>query len=85
MLDKNTVFSPNWVSPPGDTIADLLEERGWTQEELAKRTGYSSKHINRLVRGVVPLSGEMALKLENVFGAPARFWLTREAQFRQRT
>lgn len=24
-------FSPDWVSPPGDTIADLLEEYDWTQ------------------------------------------------------
>lgn len=76
-------FQPEWISPPGDTIADLLEERGWTQSELAKRTSYSKKFINQLIRGKVPLSAEAAFKLEKVLGAPARFWMTREAQYRE--
>jgi len=28
-------FKPDWVSAPGDTIADILEERGLTVEEFA--------------------------------------------------
>lgn len=28
-------FKPDWVSPPGETIADLLEEKDWTQAQLA--------------------------------------------------
>ena len=76
-------FQPEWVSPPGDTIADLLEERGWTQADLAQRTGYSKKFVNQLVKGRVSLSGEAAFRLENVFGAPARFWMNREAQYRE--
>jgi hypothetical protein len=27
-IDTNTSFNPDWASPPGDTILDLLEERG---------------------------------------------------------
>lgn len=83
MIDNKDTFQPDWVSPPGDSIADLLEERGWNQVELANRTGYTTKHINQLIKGKVPLSGETALKLETVFGAPARFWMTREAQYRE--
>ena len=30
-------FRPDWVSVPGDTIADLLEERAWSQQDLATR------------------------------------------------
>lgn len=82
-MTERREFQPEWVSPPGDTIADLLEERGWTQAELADRTGYSTKYINQLIKGKVPLSGESALKLESVFGAPARFWMTREAQYQE--
>ena len=37
MTDLDAPFAPDWVSPPGDTIADVLEERGWTQAEFARR------------------------------------------------
>jgi addiction module HigA family antidote len=76
-------FSPDWISAPGETIADLLEERGWSQSDLAKRTGYSPKHVNLLIKGKAPITEDTALKLERVLGSTARFWLTREAQYRE--
>lgn len=76
-------FAPDWISVPGDTIADLLEERGWTQAELALRTGFTRKHINQLLKGDAPISEETALKLEKVLGSTARFWLGLEAQYRE--
>lgn len=77
-------FAPDWVSPPGDTILDLLEERGWTQQQLADRLGYSLKHVNQLIKAKVPLTEDAAIRLQNVLGAPVGFWLTREAQYRER-
>lgn len=74
---------PDWVSPPGETIADLLEEEGWAQREFAQRMDYSPKHINQLIKGKVPLTEETALRLERVLGGTARFWLEREAQYRE--
>lgn len=79
-----SAFTPDWVSPPGDTILDILEERDWTQNQLAERLGYSTKHVSQLINGKVALSEDAAIRLQNVFGAPAGFWLTREAQYRQR-
>lgn len=77
-------FAPDWVSPPGDTILDLLEEREWTQQQLADRLGYSLKHVNQLIKGKVPLTEDAAVRLQNVLGASVGFWLTREAQYRER-
>lgn len=77
-------FAPDWVSPPGDTILDLLEERDWTQQQLADRLGYSLKHVNQLIKGKVPLTDEAAARLQNVLGASVGFWLSREAQYRER-
>lgn len=77
-------FSPDWVSPPGDTILDLLEEKGWTQGELAFRLGYSPKHVSLLVNGKVPLTEDAAVRLQSVLGAPIGFWLAREAKYRER-
>jgi HTH-type transcriptional regulator / antitoxin HigA len=74
-------FAPTWVSPPGDTIADNLEERGWEQAELAQRTGFTKKHVNDLVKGRASLSPDAAQRLSTVLGSTTEFWLTREAQY----
>lgn len=83
-LGVGAPFAPDWVSPPGDTIVDLLEERGWTQQQLADRLGFSLKHVNQLIKGKVPLSEDAAIRLQNVLGASVGFWLSREAQYRER-
>lgn len=83
MTENLTPFAPDWLSPPGDTIADVLEERGWSQAEFAQRTGYTTKHVNQLIRGKAPISEDTALRLERVLGSTARFWLKREAEYRE--
>ena len=85
MARNNTIanFTPNWASPPGDTILDLLDEREWTQQQLADRLGYTPKHVNQLIKAKVPLTNDAAVRLQNVLGASVGFWLTREAQFRE--
>lgn len=80
----NAAFAPDWVSPPGYTILDLLEERDWTQQQLADRLGYSLKHVNQLIKAKVPLTEDAAMRLQSVLGASVGFWLTREAQYRER-
>jgi HTH-type transcriptional regulator / antitoxin HigA len=82
MIETTRTFTPDWVSPPGDTIADILEERDWTQIELAERLGYTTKHISLLINGKASINEETALKLERVLGSTAGFWLNREAQYR---
>src|SRR5579871_3632933 len=84
MTDSDARFTPDWLSPPGDTIADLIEERDWTQGELAVRLGYSEKHVSQLINGKAALTEDAAIRLERVLGGPASFWLTREAQYRAR-
>lgn len=82
MTENLQTFCPDWISPPGDTIADIIEEREWTQTDLAKRLGYTTQHISLLINGKAPITEQTALKLETVLGSSARFWLTREAQYR---
>ena len=82
MTDTAIPFRPDWVSPPGDTIADLMEERGWPQTELAVRLGYTAKHVSQLINGKAAVTEDTALRLERVLGGGAAFWLAREAQFR---
>lgn len=77
-------FAPDWVAVPGESINDLLEDRGWTQSDLATRTGFTTKHVNLLLKGKAPITEETALKLERVLGSTARFWLAMERQYKER-
>jgi HTH-type transcriptional regulator / antitoxin HigA len=81
MTELSAAFSPDWVSPPRDTLWDAAEERSWTQAELALRLGYTEKHMSQLINGKVPLSMDAALRLERVLGSSADFWLSREAKY----
>jgi HTH-type transcriptional regulator / antitoxin HigA len=83
MTKQGQTFCPDWISPPGDTIVDLMEERDWSQAELSQRLGFSTKHLNQLIKGKVSLSNEAALRLERVLGSTANFWLNREAKYRE--
>lgn len=73
---------PDYATPPGETLREVLEDLGMTQAELAERTGLSPKHINQVVRGVAALSPDTAALLEPVVGVPARLWNSLEASYR---
>ena len=83
MTELTAPFAPDWASPPGDSILDIVEERGWTQSELAQRLGYTEKHVSQLINGKVSLSVDAALRLERVLGSTADFWLAREANYQR--
>jgi addiction module HigA family antidote len=72
----------DWLSPPGDTILDLIEERNWTQSQLSEHMGYTTEYINQLINGKALINEEIAAKLEQVLGSTAGFWLNREFQYR---
>jgi HTH-type transcriptional regulator/antitoxin HigA len=82
MTEQELSFTPDWVSPPGDTIIDALEERDWTQSQFAERIGYTEKHVSLLINAKVPITEESAQKLSRVIGSTPEFWLRREAQYR---
>lgn len=78
-------YAPNLVLPPGDTLLEVLEERGMTQAELAARTGLSTKHINQIAKGRAPVTTETSLLLERATGVTARVWSNLEIAYREHT
>ncbi|HKI01843.1 MAG TPA: helix-turn-helix domain-containing protein [Thermoanaerobaculia bacterium] len=81
-MTKNQ-YHPTEVSPPGDTLLEVLEERGLTQAELAERTGRPRKTVNEIIKGKAAITPETALQLERVLGIPASFWNAREVHYRE--
>ncbi|NJM09939.1 MAG: helix-turn-helix domain-containing protein [Bdellovibrionaceae bacterium] len=79
---QSSSYKPDLVSPPGETLFDVLEERGMSQAELAERTGRPLKTINEIVKGKTALTPDTAIQLERVLRIAAEFWNQREANYR---
>ncbi len=73
-----------WAIPPGESILDILKERGWSRAEFAQRLGCSARDASRLLSGEMLITADTALRLERVTGAKAYFWLNIEAGYRER-
>lgn len=76
-------YIPDVVSPPGETLLELLESKRMSQAELADRTGRPKKTINEIVKGKAAITPETALQFERVLGVPASFWISREQGYRE--
>ena len=76
-----------WEGPyevhPGETLAELIQELGISQAELARRTGRPTKTINGVVKGSIGITPETAIQLERVLGPPASFWNALERNYRE--
>jgi HTH-type transcriptional regulator/antitoxin HigA len=83
MTELNLSYQPTAVSPPGNTLAELIDELGITQAELARRMGRPVNPVNEMILGAKEITEDTALELERVLGTPAHFWLAREAKYRE--
>jgi len=68
MID-DTPFSPDWVSPPGATIATILEGRGATPSELARWIERSTHDVEDLLVGRAEITADVARRLASGLGA----------------
>ena len=81
MMEKMNGLSLDLIIHPGETIKELLEENGMTQEELSIRTGYSAKHISEVISGKKNISSKFANSLEYVFEIPTEFWINLQGNY----
>ena len=76
-------YRPDSVTPPGETLLEILEEKDMSQAELAERTGRPKKTINEIIKGKTAITPETAIQFEHVLGTPASFWNNRERIYRE--
>lgn len=76
-------YQPNFVSPPGETLLETLQEREIPVQELAAKMGISEVAIASLISGNSPITPEIALQLGQILGIPADFWHNRERHYRE--
>lgn len=76
-------FQPDYAVSPGEVLEFELDMRGMKQQELAKRTGLTPKHIGAIVNAKSSITPETAIKLERAIGMPAQFWMNLETQYQE--
>lgn len=82
-MEPNTSnFKPNWASPPGHTISDIMLEKGIGDFKIAVLLGLTKKQLNDLLNGSMEIDLPLARKLAIHLGGSTRFWISREAQYR---
>lgn len=69
------------VFPPGEFILEELEERGWSQVELADILGRAPNVINELISGKRAITPETAKALGEAFGSSAQYWMNLESAY----
>lgn len=81
MAAKKIGISRDLIIHPGETIADVLEERGITQSELSSRTGVSAAYVSNVIAGKKGISANFAMGLEYALRVPKSFWLNLQANY----
>ena len=76
-------FRPNWASPPGNTILDILRERSISTESFVKQMQQPAERVHGLIYGKAVITNEIASQLTKILGASEQFWLNREEQYQE--
>ena len=80
---KSDVFLPDWASAPGDTIADILEERNIPIDDFAASLECTVDAADALLRGRKEVTISLARKLNQVLGPSTEFWMSRDFHYRR--
>ena len=81
MNEQRRGFQPNWASAPGETIADVLAERGVSLSDFARQLGRELSDTADMIEGRASITVEVARDLERTLGASIEFWMARDYQY----
>lgn len=76
---------PDVYLSPGERLRELLRDRSMSQAELARRTGYTAKHVNQLCQDNASITPSAAIKLERALGVSATAFNTWSTEHTDRT
>jgi len=79
-LDSDDIRK-EFIIHPGETLKEILEDRGMSQKELALRTGVTEAHVSSIVNCQKAISVSYAKKLEYALGIDAGFWINLQANY----
>ena len=81
MATRNENPTPFIAVHPGMMIKPELEERGISQKDFAKMLGVQPSHLSEVLSAKRPLMAELAVKIEDAIGLPAKVLKTAQSQY----
>ena len=81
MVENITGISRDLIFHPGDTLQEILENKGISQKELSTTTGFSQAFISNVLSGKKNISAKFARKLEYALGVPSSFFMKLQANY----
>lgn len=75
-------FRPSWASHPGETVHEIAQRKGLKRALVASALGVAEIDLPRVLDGDFPIDNDRAEKLAAQIGGTPRFWLARDAQYR---
>lgn len=81
-MRTDRMLMPALVVPPGVSIQEELDARGWTQRQLAEKMQRPIQAVNEIIKGRRQITAETALSLADAFGTSAEMWLGLESRYR---
>lgn len=82
-VDSEAEFTPDWFSPPGDSVKDLLEHRKMSHVDFAIAMGKTESWVESFLQGDIELTEAIAQDLSKLLGSTKQFWLNRETTYRK--
>ncbi len=76
-------FKPDWASPPGETIRDAMVEKNLSAHRLGLHLDLAPRDVRGLLAGRLRISAELAGLLARYVGGSQKFWIRREAHYRE--
>jgi HTH-type transcriptional regulator / antitoxin HigA len=74
-------YEPTTILHPGEFLMEYIDANGWSQRDLARRSGLTPKTVSEICNGKGPITPPTSLALERVFQRPAHFWLNLQRQY----
>ena len=78
------ITRPAEAFPPGEFLREELEERNWTQADLAEIMGRPLVLVNEIISGKRSITPETAIGLAAAFGTSAELWMRQRGLSRSR-
>jgi addiction module HigA family antidote len=66
---------------PGRYLRETLDELGISARQFALHIGTTPRRLSLVLRGMRPVSADLALRLERALGQSAAYWVNLQARY----
>lgn len=80
-METMTQYNLTSVSPPGDTILELLLDADISPDQFADIHRFSRRYINEVIHGRARMVTRLVGVLSEVFGTDPLFWHNRQRRY----